>query len=344
VQAGEVVVDLMGGFADRADARPFGPDTLAPVVSTGKALAGRLDYGQPVAEVWPEFAHAGKAAVTVEQALSHQAGLSGFPEPMEPALWFDAEAIAAKLAALAPLWPPGSASGYHPGTFLIAGEIFRRVDGCSLGTALREDLAAALGLDIWIGLPDAEHGRVAEVRQPTALPRFGELNAATRAAFLNPLASPNGRQRPRHRPFAGAGRRRPGRRLDGATILSPALIAGMARARICGQDVVLPFDLCWGAGVLRLGPAGDLWAGGRSPSARRLWRLVPVRGPRTEARRCLCDEPPVRRPGGRRPPPPPDRGRLRGPRPGRGLGDGLHLDQAALVPMASTITSSTAGM
>ena len=56
---GEIVVDLMGGFADRARTRPFDAATLAPVYSTTKALAalmiarlvgdGRLDYRQPVA-------------------------------------------------------------------------------------------------------------------------------------------------------------------------------------------------------------------------------------------------------------------------------------------------------
>src|SRR5205823_10647141 len=135
---------------------------------------GKLDYAQTVASVWPAFGQAGKAAITVEQALSHQAGLSGIPEPMDPADWFDWELVCARLAAMAPLWPPGSASGYHPVTFgYLAGEIFRRADGRSLGRALGEDIAGPLGLDLWIGLPDAEHGRVAEVRRPSALPNLG---------------------------------------------------------------------------------------------------------------------------------------------------------------------------
>src|SRR5215470_11146698 len=61
---GEIVVDLIGGWADRAQTRPFDETTLCPVFSTGKALAAlmiarlvdkdRLDYEQPVADVWPE--------------------------------------------------------------------------------------------------------------------------------------------------------------------------------------------------------------------------------------------------------------------------------------------------
>ena len=190
VQRGELVVDLWAGFADRQRTKAFDETTLTPVFSTTKAIAalliarlvdaGKLDYAQPVADVWPEFAQAGKGAITVEQVMSHQEGLSGFPDEMEPSLWFDWDAICAKLAAMAPLWPPGSASGYHPITFgYLAGEIFRRVDGRTMGTALREDLAGPFGLDLWIGLPDAEHHRAADLQRPRGLPNFVELNAAT---------------------------------------------------------------------------------------------------------------------------------------------------------------------
>jgi CubicO group peptidase (beta-lactamase class C family) len=187
---GEIVVDLMGGHADRKREILFGPDTLTPLFSTTKAVAalmvarlvdeGRLAYDQPVADVWPEFGQAGKAEVTVEQALSHQAGLSGFLDETDPSIWFDWNATCAKLAAMAPIWPVGSASGYHPITFgYLAGEIFRRVDGRTMGTALREDIAGPLDLDLWIGLPDSEHARCAELMRPSALPKFGAMNDAT---------------------------------------------------------------------------------------------------------------------------------------------------------------------
>ena len=201
---GRPVVDLWAGFADRQRTRAFDETTLTPVFSTTKAIAalmiarlvdaGKLDYAQPVADVWPEFAQAGKGAITVEQVMSHQEGLSGFPEEMEPSLWFDWDAICTKLAAMAPLWPPGTASGYHPITFgYLAGEVFKRVEGRTMGTALRQDLAEPFGLDLWIGLPDSEFDRVAELQRPNALPNFGHHNAATTAAFLTPWSSPAGR-------------------------------------------------------------------------------------------------------------------------------------------------------
>jgi len=287
VERGELVVDLWAGFADRQRTRPFNARTLTPVFSTTKAVAalliarlvdqGRLDYGQPVADVWPEFAQAGKEAITVEQVMSHQEGLSGFPEEMEPALWFDWDAICAKLAAMAPLWPPGSASGYHPITFgYLAGEIFRRVDGRTMGAALREDLAQPFGLDLWIGLPDAEHSRVADLQRPNALPNFGEINEATKAAFLTPWSSPAGRGQAEWRrieiPSANGhataealarlmGALANGGWLEGETILSPALIAEASRERIRGQDLVLPFVMSWGAGFMRNEPV-KVWGAG----------------------------------------------------------------------------------
>lgn len=296
VQAGEVVVDLWAGFADRQRTRAFDDRTLTAVFSTTKAVAalliarlvdaGKLDYGQRVAEVWPEFGQAGKQDITVEQVMSHQEGLSGFPDEMDPALWFDWDAICEKLAAMAPLWPPGTASGYHPITFgYLAGEIFRRVDGRTMGTALREDLAGPLDLDLWIGLPDAQHGRVADLQRPNGLPNFGEVNAATKAAFLTPWSSPAGRGQAEWRrieiPSANGhataqalarlmGALANGGWLDGETILSPSLIAEASRERIHGQDLVLPFVMSWGAGFMRNAPV-KVWGPGEATFGHSGW-------------------------------------------------------------------------
>lgn len=296
VEAGEVVLDLWAGFADRKRTVPWDDRTLAPVFSTTKAVAalmiarlvdqGRLDYGQTVASVWPEFGQAGKADVTIEQAISHQAGLPGFPEPMDAGLWTDWDAICAKLAAMAPMWPPGSASGYHPVTVgYIVGEIFRRVDGRTIGTAFREDLGEPHGLDLWIGLPESADERLAELQRPSAMPEFGEINEATRAAFLAPWSSAAGK--------AGADYRRmevPSTNgyataealarlfggvandgwLDGEQILSPAMIAELARERIHGQDLVLPFVMSWGAGVMR-NPPNFPWGPGEATFGHSGW-------------------------------------------------------------------------
>jgi len=280
VEAGEVVLDLWAGWADRKRTRAWDEKTLSPIFSTTKAIAalmiarlvdqGKLDYGQTVASVWPAFGQAGKGAVTIDQAISHQAGLSGFPDQMDPGLWTDWDAICARLAVMTPLWPPGTASGYHPVTVgYIMGEIFRRVDGRALAAAFQEDVGEPFGLDLWIGLPSGAEGRIAELQRPKALPEFGELNTPTRAAFLVPWSSAAGQ--------AGEDYRRMGvpstngyataealaklmgalahdGALEGGEILSRALIVEASRERIRGQDLVLPFQMSWAAGFMRNEP------------------------------------------------------------------------------------------
>lgn len=278
---GQVFVDLWGGFADKTHARAFDEMTLTPVFSSSKAVAalmvarlvdkGQLSYEQTVASVWPEFAQAGKDAVTVGQALSHQAGLPGLTEPMDAGEWFDWDAICARIAAMAPMWPPGTASGYAPGVFgFIAGEIFRRVDGRTLGTALREDIAEPFALDLSLGLPDSELGRLAEVERPKAVPNFGNMNEARRAAFLTKWAAPGGARSPdewRKHEFPSAnvhatsealarlmGALATDGTLDGESILKPETIAQASAERIVGEDMVLPYTISWGAGFMRNAP------------------------------------------------------------------------------------------
>jgi CubicO group peptidase (beta-lactamase class C family) len=274
---GEIVVDLIGGWADRDRTRPFDEATLTPIFSTTKALAafmvaravdqGKLAYDQRVAELWPAFAAAGKDRLTVADALSHQAGLCGLPGPMTPADWFDWDGVCARLAAMTPLWPPATASGYHPVTFgYLAGEIFRRADGRTLGAALRQDIAGPLGLDLWIGLPDTEHHRVAEVRRPPAMPDLGQITEPKRLAFLTKWATPGGVSQAAYRraeiPSANGHATAPALArlmailasdgaLDAARPLSPGRAAEAARQRIIGADLVLPYRISWGAGFIR---------------------------------------------------------------------------------------------
>jgi CubicO group peptidase (beta-lactamase class C family) len=270
---GEVVVDLMAGWADRDQTRPFAEDTLTSVFSTTKAMAalmiarlvdqGMVDYDQRVADLWPEFAAAGKGAVTIGEALSHQAGLPGFAEPMAPAAWFDHDLIAGKLAAMAPLWPPGSASGYHPVTFgYLAGEIFRRADGRTIGGALRQDLAEPGGLDLWIGLPDAEHSRCADVRRPPAMANLGPITEPRRVAFLTKWASPGGVSLAEwrraeiasvtgHATAPALARMMAILAGDGGHFLSADTLRQACAERIAGPDLVLPCDISWAAGFMR---------------------------------------------------------------------------------------------
>ena len=274
---GEVVLDIWAGAADRAREQPFDDRTVTQVFSTTKAVAalliarlvddGRLSYDQPVAEVWPEFAQAGKGAMTVEQAMSHQAGLSGFREAIQPDDWFDWAGICERLAAMAPLWPPGTASGYHPVTYgFLAGDIFRRVDGRIMAKAFDEDFAQPFDLDFAIGMRPEDRARAADLQRPTAFPQFGEINEATEVAFLKPWSSPagGGEGVARTAPIPstnGYGTAAALARLmavfacdgelAGRQVLTPETVAACARERIRGQDLVLPHEMSWAAGLMR---------------------------------------------------------------------------------------------
>ena len=164
---GVKVVDLWGGERDRRRRLPWQEDTLVPVFSTTKGLAtmvlavahsrGRLDFDEAVAAYWPEFAQGGKGAITVRQLLSHQAGLAALDERLDRQVLGDRDRLAAVLARQEPLWEPGERQGYHAWTLgFYEAELFRRVDteGRSLGQGFAADVAAPLGLDFYIGLPD----------------------------------------------------------------------------------------------------------------------------------------------------------------------------------------------
>lgn len=199
----ECVVDLWGGNIDEAGERPWTRDTLANVWSTTKGITaialallvdrGLIDYAAPVARFWPEFAAKGKEKITVSQLLSHQGGLPGFEEPTPLEDFFDFDTVAARLAAQAPMWEPGTKNSYHAMTYgFLAGELIRRASGRSVGRFIAEELAAPLNADIFVGLPQAEEPRVAPLLAPRIEPGFDPAAMAPEAfaAVSNPAMLP----------------------------------------------------------------------------------------------------------------------------------------------------------
>lgn len=269
---GEVVADIRGGHSDKALENAWTEGTLACIYSSGKAVLtlmiaqevskGRLDYEAPVAAYWPEFAANGKDQISMAQALSHQAGLCGFPDEMLPQAWLDWDAITGRLAAMAPLWTPGSANGYHPQTFgFIAGELLRRVTGRSVG-----ELIDRFHQQIFCGMGASEIARAALMPKPPKAPDLGELNEFTKIAFLKPWSAaarvdrdvwmaaeiPASNMHADARslakimqPFVNGGK------WDGDPLLNQDAIDGALKERCRGDDLVLPFHLSWSAGLMR---------------------------------------------------------------------------------------------
>ena len=177
---GEMVVDIWGGYADQAKTRQWDQDTIVNVFSSTKnvtALAalllidrGSLDPYAPVAKHWPEFAANGKHDVEVRHVLGHTSGVSGWEMPFTIEEVYDWEKSTARLAAQAPWWPPGTASGYHALTSgHLVGEIVRRITGMTLKEFVRNEIAEPLGADIQIGARPEDDSRIAELIPPPPL-------------------------------------------------------------------------------------------------------------------------------------------------------------------------------
>lgn len=268
---GRCVVDLWGGVRSTATQEPWTADTLVNVWSTTKgvmaiavaqlAAAGKLDYGAPVARYWPEFAAAGKADITVEQALSHQAGLNGFAEPTTLEDFGDWALVTGRLAAQAPAWPPGTKNSYHAMTYgFLAGEIARRVSGLTPRDLIARAVAGPAGADFQIGAAEADWARVAALVPPpppaadAPAPAFDPLAVA---GVINPQLKGDDANRPEWRRaqipagnghataralatiYAGLGR----------SLLSPEGVAAMTAIRTDRDDLLLGPG-AWAAGMM----------------------------------------------------------------------------------------------
>lgn len=278
---GEPVVDLWGGWRDADQQQPWQQDTIVNIWSLGKAISavcllrlvdrGLVELDAPVARYWPEFAQAGKASIPVRFLLTHQAGLPAVRRPLPPgANVLDWELMTAALAAQKPWWPPGSRFGYHVNTLgFLVGEVLRRVDGRSIGTFLREELAEPLGIDLLIGFGPEQDARVAEwlpyrappgeeaarpwlerdpatlegvdlarvlaYRNPPARADAGVNSRIWRAAEF-PSTNPHGNARALARLFGGLAC---DGTLDGQAILAPKTVTEARMIASDGEDAIL---------------------------------------------------------------------------------------------------------
>ena len=170
---GNPLVDLWGGFQDKDKTKPWQKDNLVTVYSTTKGVAafcialamekGLLKYEEKVSTYWPEFASNGKEEITIGMLMSHQAGICS-PETRNVDDYYNQNLMAEKLAGMTSIWEPGTASGYHSMTFgWLTSELILRVTGKSLGTFFREEVGDQHEIDFFIGLPESEDHRVAEL-------------------------------------------------------------------------------------------------------------------------------------------------------------------------------------
>lgn len=277
---GRPVVDIWGGVTAPEGSEPYTGDTLQMVASTTKGVVsiaahmlaqeGRLDFDTPVTGYWPEFAAEGKGDIPVRWLFSHRAGLAAIDRPLSLEDVYAWDPVVEALAAQRPLWEPGSAHGYHVGTFgWLAGEIIRRVSGQSVGRFVAERIADPLGLEFWIGLPDELNARVASMippPPPSGAPdvftaRLLDPTTLLHRAFVNPMMLPgtfNERAfRAAEIPAAnGIGTAKSLSRLyaacigdvDGVRLLAPATLERATATQSQGEDLVLGYETHYGTG------------------------------------------------------------------------------------------------
>ena len=186
---------LQGGLE-----RPVDDGTLFCIYSSTKAVVaaavlcliedGLLSIDERAADVVPAFAGQGKDAVTIEQVMLHVGGFPG--APLHPRLWEDRALRLERIAGWRLNWPPGNRFEYHATSahWLLA-EVISARTGRDFRDYIRERLLDPLGLsDLWVGLPDEQHRRAADVvymQQPVP-PDGGsrEVNPATILHFNRP--------------------------------------------------------------------------------------------------------------------------------------------------------------
>jgi CubicO group peptidase (beta-lactamase class C family) len=298
---GKPVVDLFGGFCDARHEKPWESNTLVLIWSATKGIASAcvlhvlqehgIEIGRRVAEFWPEFAQAGKEKITLAQLLSHQAGLCALDARVDV---LDYGAVIKALEVQTPLWPPGTAHGYHARTFgFLLDELVRRIAGKTLSQYLRDVFAQPLNLDLWIGLPEEENARVATVYAaksdgpPEPKKFYSDLTTPgtlARKTFTSPygLNSVSGMNNPavRAQPivsFGGIGSASAlakfysmlanGGKLDGQTFFSKETIAWMSNTLSDGMDRVFQILTAFSAGFMKDPPDAAPRMFGMSPNA-----------------------------------------------------------------------------
>lgn len=271
---GRPAVDLWGGWADAARTRPWRRDTLTNVWSLSKTVSSLallllvdrdlVDLDRPIAHYWPAFAANGKEGVRVRHLLQHASGVSGWDQPITAEDVLDVDEAADRLAAQAPWWPPGTASGYHLLDYghLIHG-IVRAVTGDALGEFVARELASPLGADFWLGLPESEDARASDVVAPPHAdlplqpgtpafrtftgPVLGAEATWTRAWRAAGIGGAGGQGNARsvarlNAVIAGRGE------VDGIRILRPETVERIFADPMTGTDLVLGIPLRWGLG------------------------------------------------------------------------------------------------
>ena len=143
---------------------------------------GAITFSDRIAAHIPGFARHGKGEVTLAQLLSHRAG---FPSHnVSPEAWTDHERMVREICEFTLEWTPGSRLEYHPRAALwVAAALIETLTGGDYREFLRARIMEPLGVsdELFVGLPDAEHPRVATIYEPDSAGRQTPLTVENTA-------------------------------------------------------------------------------------------------------------------------------------------------------------------
>lgn len=289
---GAPVIDIWAGTTGRG---MWVRDTKSVVFSASKGVLtilllmaadlGYLQLDAPVATYWPDFAAAGKEAITVRQVLAHRAGLIA-PEldltVADLAAW---EPVTQVLGKQPPLWAPDTAYSYHAITLgFLAGEILRRATGKRPSAWLRDHVGEPLGLQMTYGasrqdpslalideqLPDSDPDAAAALAEVLSDPLIARVmgmsgaldgmdlfRTANSPQFLeheSPAANLVTNARNLARLYAATVGE-----VDGIRLLSPEVVKDARRQQSAGVPYLGPIDgNRWGTGFMINSPRREM--------------------------------------------------------------------------------------
>jgi CubicO group peptidase (beta-lactamase class C family) len=178
--------------------QPARDDTLWLLYSNTKVITaaavwllaerGALRFTDRVAEHLPGFEANSKGEITIIQLLSHRGGFPNAEVPREA--WDDHELLRRAVCGFTLEWTPGTRVHYHGrSAHWTAAAMIEAVTKTDYRAFIRDNVIVPLGLgeELFVGLPDGQHGRAVDMHEPSPdgtrqVKRADENNAAFRRA------------------------------------------------------------------------------------------------------------------------------------------------------------------
>ena len=184
---GEVVAEFAAGDATTGSRYALFSCTKALIAAVMWQLIGegRVFPTDTVVTHFEEFGANDKAAITIEQVMTHTAG---FPRaPMGPPRWSDRAWRIQRMADWRLNWEPGSRFEYHPtSAHWVLAEVIARIDGRDHRDAVRERVLEPLGLSrLALGVEAADQHDIADLVMVGEDPTPAEVEAVFGAAEID---------------------------------------------------------------------------------------------------------------------------------------------------------------